>query len=64
MAVPSLSHHEGELAEVVEAQLRAVPHVQVDRLQNNVVARTELGRPFRLVLGGHLDTVPPNGQRP
>jgi succinyl-diaminopimelate desuccinylase len=30
----------------------------VERIGNNVLARTNLGRPTRVVLAGHLDTVP------
>jgi succinyl-diaminopimelate desuccinylase len=61
VSIPSLSHHEGELADLVEVRLRRVPSLVVERIGHNVVARTELGRASRLVLGGHLDTVPPNG---
>jgi len=59
--IPSVSHHESAIADHVEALLRAVPWLEVERLGHNVVARTVLGRPSRLVLAGHLDTVPPNG---
>ncbi|MGH9138122.1 MAG: succinyl-diaminopimelate desuccinylase [Acidimicrobiales bacterium] len=59
--IPSVSFQEAAVADVVEARLRAGPHLAVDRLGDNVVARTQLGRPQRLVLAGHLDTVPPNG---
>ena len=59
VAIPSLSHHEGQLADAVEAALRLCPWLGVDRVGDNVVARTELGRSSRLVLAGHLDTVPP-----
>jgi len=59
--VPSVSHDEQALADVVEAELRAVPWLAVDRVGDNVVARTSLGRSQRLLLVGHLDTVPPNG---
>jgi succinyl-diaminopimelate desuccinylase len=62
VGVPSVSHHEAALADTVEARLRArAPAVAVDRIGANVVARTNLGRDRRIVLGGHLDTVPPNG---
>ncbi|MFE1949229.1 succinyl-diaminopimelate desuccinylase [Streptomyces sp. NPDC059524] len=55
---PSPSGSEKELADAVEAALRALPHLQVDRYGNNVVARTNLGRAERVILAGHIDTVP------
>ncbi len=61
MAVPSVSHHEAALADRVEAELRGVPGLDVHRVEDNVVARTTGDRPGRLVLAGHLDTVPPAG---
>jgi succinyl-diaminopimelate desuccinylase len=62
VAVPSESHHEAELADLIEARLRErAPSLRVDRIDHNVVARTDLGRDRRVVLGGHLDTVPANG---
>ena len=61
VAIPSVSHTEAALADHVESQLRARPDLRVDRIGANVVARTELGRPERVVLAGHLDTVPANG---
>ncbi len=42
----------------MESALRAYPHLTVDRYGNNVVARTNLGRAQRVLLAGHLDTVP------
>ena len=56
--VPSESHREGELADLVEQALLAVPHLDVVRIGDTVVARTNLGRPERALIGGHLDTVP------
>ncbi len=56
--IPSESRHEQQIADAVEVALRELPHVTVTRFNNTVVARTELGRPERVVLGGHLDTVP------
>ncbi|MER7768540.1 succinyl-diaminopimelate desuccinylase [Kitasatospora sp. NPDC096140] len=55
---PSVSGDEQALADAVEAALRGYPHLTVDRYGNNVVARTNLGRAERVVLAGHLDTVP------
>ncbi len=54
----SVSGAEGPLADAVEAALRPLAHLQVERDGNAVVARTQLGRPERIVLAGHLDTVP------
>ncbi len=59
--IPSVSHNEGEIVDLLEADLRQQAHLTVDRIGDNLVARTRLGRDRRLVLGGHTDTVPPNG---
>ena len=58
MDVPSVSGSEGPLADAVEAALRDLDHLEVLRHGNTVVARTHLGRPQRVVVAGHLDTVP------
>ncbi|MFM9370361.1 succinyl-diaminopimelate desuccinylase [Streptomyces sp. Da 82-17] len=55
---PSESGTEKPLADAIETALRALPHLTVDRYGNNVVARTNLGRAERVVLAGHIDTVP------
>ncbi len=47
---PSESGTEKPLADAIEAALRALPHLEVDRHGNNVVARTRLGRPERVIL--------------
>ncbi|MGH9274029.1 MAG: succinyl-diaminopimelate desuccinylase [Acidimicrobiales bacterium] len=59
--IPSVSHDEAAIADRIEADLRALPHLSVERVGANVVARTELGRSVRVVLAGHTDTVPVNG---
>ncbi|MGI9622250.1 MAG: succinyl-diaminopimelate desuccinylase [Acidimicrobiales bacterium] len=59
--VPSESFEEAVLADLVEARLEQLDWLRVVRVGDNVVARTELGRKHRLLLGGHLDTVPANG---
>jgi succinyl-diaminopimelate desuccinylase len=62
VAVPSESHGEAELAAMVETRLQErAPSLVIDVVGSNVIARTQLGRERRIVLGGHLDTVPANG---
>src|ERR1700742_1935252 len=56
--VPSVSREEKALADLVEEALRGLPHLRVERDGDAVVARTELGRGERVVLAGHIDTVP------
>ena len=56
--VPSVSGNEGPLADAVEAALRRLPHLEVARDGDAVLARTTLGRAERVLLAGHLDTVP------
>ncbi|MEE2521288.1 succinyl-diaminopimelate desuccinylase [Pseudarthrobacter sp. J75] len=56
--VDSVSGNEGPLADAVEAALRALPGLSVVRDGDAIIARTELGRSERVILAGHLDTVP------
>ncbi|MGF0116107.1 succinyl-diaminopimelate desuccinylase [Promicromonospora sp. Marseille-Q5078] len=56
--VPSVSGDEAALADAVERVLRAQPHLEVLRDGDALVARTRLGRDRRVVVAGHLDTVP------
>ena len=62
--VESVSLGEKALADLVEEALRAQGHLRVDRDGNCVVARTEFGRAERVVLAGHIDTVPIAGNVP
>ena len=63
--VPSESHHEQAITDLLEATLRErAPWLRLDRLGHNLVARTDLGRPQRVILAGHTDTVPLNGNLP
>jgi succinyl-diaminopimelate desuccinylase len=62
--IASVSGDERVLADAVEAALRGYPALSVQRHGNVVVARTELGRAERIVLAGHLDTVPIAGNVP
>ena len=56
--IESVSGDEKEITDAVELALRSAPHLTVDRVGNVVRAATNLGRAQRVVLAGHLDTVP------
>ncbi len=56
--INSVSGNEAELADAVEAALRAIPQLQIVRDGDSLIARTGLGRTERVILAGHLDTVP------
>jgi succinyl-diaminopimelate desuccinylase len=62
--VESVSGAEKALADLVEESLRALPHLDVVRDGDALVARTHLGRAERVVIAGHLDTVPVAGNLP
>ncbi len=63
--IPSESRDEARIADEVEAALRAqTSGFEVIRNDNAVLARTSLGRPSRVLLAGHLDTVPVAGNLP
>jgi len=58
VAIDSVSGNEAVLCAHVEQRLRSNPHLEVVRIGDNVVARTSQGAPTRVVIAGHLDTVP------
>lgn len=63
--IPSVSGEEKALADAVEYALRGqAPHLEVVRNGEAVLARTNLGRASRVILAGHLDTVPINDNLP
>lgn len=62
--IRSVSHEEEPLANAIEAAVRPLNHLQVQRIGNTIVARTDLGRSERVVLAGHIDTVPENSNLP
>ncbi|MFZ2479345.1 MAG: M20/M25/M40 family metallo-hydrolase, partial [Propioniciclava sp.] len=62
--IESVSGNERALADAVESALAVAPHLEVIRHGDAVVARTSLGRASRVVIAGHLDTVPVAGNLP
>ena len=57
--IPSESRHERRIADEVEAALREqTTGFEIIRNGDAVLARTNLGRPSRVLLAGHIDTVP------
>lgn len=63
--IPSVSGDERAIADAVEATLRAhAPHLELVRDGDAILARTSLDRPERVVIAGHLDTVPVNANLP
>ena len=60
----TVSDNEAHLADAIEVALGEHPHLAVTRHGDTVVARTALGRPTRVVIAGHIDTVPINGNVP
>lgn len=62
--IPSESFDEQRIADAVERALSLQSHLGVTRVGNTIVARTNLGRAERIVIGGHLDTVPANSNLP
>jgi succinyl-diaminopimelate desuccinylase len=62
--IPSVSDDETPLADAIDAAVRALPHLEVVRDGDTIVARTNLGRDARVVIAGHIDTVPINDNVP
>ncbi|MET1058189.1 MAG: succinyl-diaminopimelate desuccinylase [Nocardioides sp.] len=62
--ISSVSLDEQEIADQVEQALTGIDHLVVTRRGNTVIARTDLGRSERVVIAGHIDTVPLNKNLP
>jgi len=56
--IESVSGNETALADAIEAALTTHSHLEVTRNADAIVARTNLGRPTRVLIAGHIDTVP------
>jgi succinyl-diaminopimelate desuccinylase len=56
--IESVSLGEARICDAIEAALAPLSHLEVTRVGNSLVARTSLGRGERVVLAGHIDTVP------
>jgi succinyl-diaminopimelate desuccinylase len=60
----SVSGDEAAVADAIVEALAGLPHLEVIRNGDAVVARTNLGRERRVVIAGHIDTVPINNNLP
>src|SRR5689334_4036395 len=60
----SVSKDEARLADAIEEALRPLGHLELTRIGNSLVARTNLDRGERVVIAGHIDTVPLNDNLP
>ena len=64
VSIESVSGQEQELADAIEQALRGIEHLETTRIGHSLVARTDLGHPERVVIAGHIDTVPLNRNLP
>ncbi len=62
--IPSVSGDETTLADTIALALTDHGHLEVIRDGDTIVARTNLGRERRVVIAGHIDTVPINRNLP
>ncbi len=62
--IESVSGNERLIADAIENALSGLSHLEVFRDGDAVVAATRLSRARRVVIAGHIDTVPVNGNLP
>jgi len=62
--IESVSRNEQQLADDIEVALSGLGHLEVIRIGNSLVARTDLGHGERVVIAGHIDTVPVHDNLP
>lgn len=62
--IESVSGNELRIADAIEELLRGAPHLDIVRDGDTIIARTEFGRDKRVIIAGHIDTVPINENLP
>jgi succinyl-diaminopimelate desuccinylase len=62
--IESVSGNERAVADAIEAALAGAQHLELFRDGDAIVAKTNLGRASRVVIAGHIDTVPVNDNFP
>lgn len=62
--IESVSGNEQTICDAIEAALSGLAHLELFRDGDALVARTALGRDRRVVIAGHIDTVPVNNNLP
>jgi succinyl-diaminopimelate desuccinylase len=62
--IESVSGNEERIADAIESALGGLDHLDVQRFGHTIVARTDQGRDERVVIAGHIDTVPLNDNLP
>jgi len=61
VCIPSESFQEKEIVDFVAQKLSEAPWLEFTRIGDNIVAKTGDTKGMRLLLGGHTDTVPAQG---
>lgn len=61
IAIPSESHQETTIADAIESALGNYGHLTLERFGNSIVARTQFNKSERILIAGHIDTVPSSG---
>ena len=62
--ISSVSKDEKPIADLIEDALNKSTHLKITRINNSLVAQTNFGRKQRVVIAGHIDTVPANNNFP
>ena len=62
--IESVSGNERTVTDAIQASLAGLAHLEITREGDAIVARTTLGRPERVIIAGHTDTVPVNHNLP
>ena len=62
--ISSVSKDEKSIADLIAEALKKYSHLKITRVNNSIVAQTNFGNKQRVVIAGHIDTVPANNNFP